>query len=225
MLHPVIKVEKEIIQKLETTHFISLVFGKVHGGDLFGAVSFVKDVECFETFFSDEGCRGSIANGTIWAITFVSTASVLSGLDAGIKFLSQLAFLLGMVLLAFVFIADDTKFFLNMIVQQIGFYLQWGIFELNFWTDAYAQLKPGSGRAVDGNAGAQWWMNAWLIFYQAWWVSWSAFVGLFVARISRGRTIGQVVTYSMVAPILYCIVWFRYVAFCYPLSPPPLFKR
>ena len=51
-------------------------------------------------------------------------------------------------------------------------------------------------------------MNAWLIFYQAWWVSWSAFVGLFVARISRGRTIGQVVTYSMVAPILYCIVWF-----------------
>ena len=113
-----------------------------------------------------------------------------------------------MILLAFVFIADDTKFFLNLIVQQTGYYLQWGIFELNFWTDSFAQLHEGSGRAVDGNAGAQWWMNAWLVFYQAWWVSWSAFVGMFVARISRGRTVGQVVTYSMAAPILYCIIWF-----------------
>jgi len=152
--------------------------------------------------------RSMIANLTIWGITAISTASVLSGLDAGIKFLSALAFLMGMALLAFVFIADDTKFFLNVITQQTGYFLQWGIFEMNFWTDAFAQLEEGQGRATDGLAGAQWWMNAWLIFYQAWWVSWSAFVGLFVARISRGRTIGKSVLYSMIAPIFYCIVWF-----------------
>lgn len=150
----------------------------------------------------------TIANLTIWGITCISTASVMSGLNLGIKILSSLAFLLGMVLLMVVFIMDDTKYQLNLIVQTTGVYLQKAFIEFNFWTDAFAQLLPGSGRAVDGNAGAEWWMGAWLIFYQAWWVSWSAFVGLFVARISRGRTLGSVILYSMVAPIMYCILWF-----------------
>lgn len=133
---------------------------------------------------------------------------------------------------------DDTKYLLNLQVQEVGYFLQNSILQLNFWTDAFGQLREGGGRAVDGNAAEAWWMNAWMIFYQAWWcvlellsfgvcsqmfiflsqrliihfafvrISWSAFVGLFVARISRGRTVGEVILYSMVAPVLYCIMWF-----------------
>lgn len=150
----------------------------------------------------------TIQNLTIWAITAVATASVVSGVHAGVKLLSFIAFLLGMVLLMLVFIMDDTKLLLNLNVQEIGFFLQHSLFELNFWTDAFGQVREGQGRAVDGHASAAWWMDSWMIFYQAWWVSWSAFVGLFVARISRGRTIGEVITYSLVAPVLYCILWF-----------------
>jgi choline-glycine betaine transporter len=47
-----------------------------------------------------------------------------------------------------------------------------------------------------------------MLFYQAWWVSWSCFVGLFVARISRGRTVGEVIIYALVAPVMYCMLWF-----------------
>jgi hypothetical protein len=150
----------------------------------------------------------TIRNLTIWGITVLATASVLSGVHAGIKFLSFVAFLLGMFLLTMVFVLDDTKFLINLNVQEVGYFLQHSLLELNFWTDAFGQLREGGGRASDGNASAVWWMDAWMIFYQAWWISWSAFVGLFVARISKGRTIGEVILYSLVAPILYCILWF-----------------
>jgi hypothetical protein len=79
---------------------------------------------------------------------------------------------------------------------------------LNFHTDAFGQLKEGEGRATDGNAAATWWMDAWTIFYIGWWVAWAAFVGLFIARISRGRTIKSVVMFSFVCPLAYTILWF-----------------
>ena len=72
----------------------------------------------------------SIQAITIWAITVVATASVMSGLSAGIKTLSFVAFLLGMVLLFMVFVMDNTKFLLNLIVQEIGYFFQWSIFQV-----------------------------------------------------------------------------------------------
>jgi choline-glycine betaine transporter len=86
----------------------------------------------------------------------------MSGLHAGVKFLSQLALCLGMVLTMLVFIMDDTKFLLNLITQEVGYYFQWSVFQLNFWTDAFGQLREGNGRATDGNAAAVWWMDAWV---------------------------------------------------------------
>lgn len=97
---------------------------------------------------------------------------------------------------------------LSIVQQEIGWYLQYSVILLNFHTDAFGQLTPGEGRAVDGNASETWFMAAWTIFYIGWWVAWAAFVGLFIARISRGRTIANVVMYSYVAPLLYTIVWF-----------------
>lgn len=111
----------------------------------------------------------SLYNVTIWFITAIATASVISGVHAGVKFLSQLAFMLGMLLTLFIFIMDDSKFLMNLFVQEVGYFLQHSLLEMNFWTDAFAQLRPGSGRAIDGNAGFYHWMDDWVIFYQAWW--------------------------------------------------------
>lgn len=97
---------------------------------------------------------------------------------------------------------------LNLQVQEIGYYAQWSIYQLNFWTDAFGQLREGEGRATDGQAAEAWWMDAWMVFYQAWWIAWASFVGLFIARISRGRTVGEVIMYSLIIPVLYCILWF-----------------
>ena len=77
-----------------------------------------------------------------------------------------------------------------------------------FWTDAFGQLDPGEGRNIDGHGSANWWMGDWTVFYMAWWTAWGAFVGLFLARISRGRTIRQVVFYSFFAPLFFSFLWF-----------------
>lgn len=79
---------------------------------------------------------------------------------------------------------------------------------MNFHTDAFGQLKHGEGRAVDGNSAATWFMDAWTIFYIGWWVAWAAFVGLFIARISKGRTIRSIIVFSYACPLIYTIVWF-----------------
>mmetsp|Transcript_26375 Transcript_26375/g.37012 ORF Transcript_26375/g.37012 Transcript_26375/m.37012 type:complete len:800 (-) Transcript_26375:209-2608(-) len=144
----------------------------------------------------------------IWCVTAVATTSVVSGLNIGIKYISQIGFGLGMVLLFACFAMENTKYLLNLMVQTTGQYLQWAPFQLAFWTDAFGQLKSGEGRAVDGGAAASWWMDAWTVFYMAWWAAWTPFVGLFIARISKGRSIREVVTYAFIAPMIYSILWF-----------------
>lgn len=107
---------------------------------------------------------------SIWVITLIATASVVSGLNLGIKYLSQFGFGLGMLLLFLVFVMDKTEYLLNLMVQEVGYYFQWSLFLLNFWTDAFGQLKEGEGRAVDGKASETWWMDTWTVFYIGWYV-------------------------------------------------------
>lgn len=145
---------------------------------------------------------------TICVVTLMATASVVSGLDAGIKLLSQLALLTGIALWTMIFFLDDTAFLLDLIVQSTGQYFQWTTFSLNFQTDAFGTLPKGGGASIDGNSPSPGWMGAWTIFYQAWWSAWASFVGLFVARISKGRTIRSVVGYTFIGPLLYAILWF-----------------
>uniref|UniRef100_A0A7S1BLI8 Uncharacterized protein n=1 Tax=Corethron hystrix TaxID=216773 RepID=A0A7S1BLI8_9STRA len=144
---------------------------------------------------------------TIWIITLIATASVVSGLHVGIQFLSKLGFGIGMVLLVLVFCMEKTYYLLNVIIQMLGTYLQYGVFLLPFWTDAFGGLKDGEGRAPEG-AAETWWMDGWTVFYMAWWTAWACFVGMFVARVSRGRTIREVVMYCFIAPLLFSILWF-----------------
>lgn len=144
----------------------------------------------------------------IWCITAIATASVLSGLSIGIKYLSNIAFFFGIFLLFAVFVLDRTSYQLNLMIQSIGYYFQNNMFLINFWTDAFGQLREGEGRAVDDSAAEQWWMDAWTVFYMAWWTSWCGFVGLFIARISKGRTVRNVVLFSLFCPLIYSFIWF-----------------
>ena len=138
----------------------------------------------------------------IWAVTACATASVVSGLKIGIRRLSEICFSLGMFIMLIGFFADDTWHLLNVYVQSIGYYIQY-IIQIGFHTDAFAQL----GNAPDGKQ-AERWMNDWTIFYWGWWIAWSPFVGMFIAKISRGRTIRQFIHGTMTAPILYAFLWF-----------------
>ena len=129
----------------------------------------------------------------IWCVTAFATVSVISGLRVGIRHLSEICFTLGMFLMLITFFYEDTWHILNVYVQSIGYYLQW-IVQLGFHTDAFAQL----GNAPDGKE-AQSWMNDWTIFYWGWWIAWSPFVGMFIAKISKGRTIKQFINGKMTA--------------------------
>jgi choline-glycine betaine transporter len=111
----------------------------------------------------------SIQGTIIWVITVLFSASVVSGLHGGVRFLSTVALAVNVLFLCLVFILDDSKFLLNLIVQETGYYAQNSMFEINFWTDAFGQLREGSGRAVDGKAADQEWTDAWSVFYAAWW--------------------------------------------------------
>jgi hypothetical protein len=102
---------------------------------------------------------------------------------------------------------DKTSFLLNLIVEGTGSYIHWMPY-MTLATDAFAQLLVGEGSDPNNLGAYSAWMNDWTIFYMAWWTAWSAFVGLFIARISRGRTLGSVVTFTLVGPFAYIVLWF-----------------
>jgi len=127
----------------------------------------------------------------IAVITAIATASVVLGLDNGIRRLSETNMVLAAILVAFVFIAGPTLFELNGVVQNIGLYLQDFVW-LSTWTETYHQTT---------------WRESWTIFYWAWWIAWSPFVGMFIARISRGRTVREFVTGVLFVPASLTFLW------------------
>ncbi len=124
-------------------------------------------------------------------ITAMATISVVLGLDKGIKRLSQVNVILAALLLLFVLIAGPTLYLLEALVQNIGLYLRY-LPRLSFWTETYQQSR---------------WQHGWTIFYWAWWIAWAPFVGIFVARVSRGRTVREFVTAILLVPTLATCVW------------------
>ncbi|TGC09372.1 BCCT family transporter [Methanolobus halotolerans] len=124
-------------------------------------------------------------------ITLAATISVASGLDRGIRLLSQMNILLGLTLVIFVFIMGPSVFLLSSYVQSIGYYLQ-HIVTLTFQTDAFTGVQ---------------WQKMWTMFYWGWWISWSPFVGMFIARISRGRTIREFIRGVLLAPVIITFIW------------------
>ena len=133
--------------------------------------------------------------GIIVVITGFVLFSVLSGVSKGMKWLSNFNLALAAALVVFVLIVGPTQFLLRDFVQSIGHYLQ-NVVGLTFNVSAYT-----------GEDGENW-QGAWTTFYWAWWISWSPFVGIFIARISRGRTVRQFVTGVILVPTLITFLWF-----------------
>lgn len=127
----------------------------------------------------------------IAVVTGLATLSVVSGLDVGIRRLSEFNLLVAIALMLFVLFAGPTAFLMNAFVQNIGAYLD-NFFARSFTTQAF--------RSQD-------WMKAWTLFYWAWWIAWSPFVGMFIARISRGRTVREFVFGVLTVPTLFTFLW------------------
>ncbi|MGH3087336.1 MAG: BCCT family transporter [Rubrobacteraceae bacterium] len=128
----------------------------------------------------------------VLSITAVAAVSVGIGLDKGIRRLGQLNMILAIILMAFIVVVGPTVFIFQGTVQAAGYYLQ-NLIEFSFWNQAYND---------DG------WQSSWTVFIWAWQISWAPFVGMFVARISYGRTIREFVLGVLLAPLAFTIMWF-----------------
>lgn len=131
----------------------------------------------------------------ITGLTVCFVISAASGIARGIQWLSNINMVLALVLALIVFVAGPTLFILNLIPAAVGDYAR--------------DLATMSSRTeAVGDEALREWMSGWTIFYWAWWVSWAPFVGMFIARISRGRTIRQFVTGVLLVPSLVSVAWF-----------------
>jgi len=140
--------------------------------------------------------------GITGSITVLAIISVIIGVQHGIRRLSQICFGIGCLLMFIILFADNTWYILNLFCQSIGYYFQW-IVQLGSHTDAFAQL----GIAPDGKVFSEW-FDGWTIFYRVFRISWSPFVGMFIAKISRGRTIKDFILYTLALPCFYSFFWF-----------------
>jgi glycine betaine transporter len=147
-----------------------------------------------DNVFDGSGKSVALALLVIWVLTACFVVSAVTGIEKGVQFLSNANAIAAVVLVLFLFVVGPTVFILSTFTEGIGAYL--------------TQLPTMSGRtgAFDPDQAA--WLNSWTIFYWAWWVSWTPFVGMFIARISKGRTIRQFVAYVIVVPSMVSFVWF-----------------
>ncbi len=128
----------------------------------------------------------------ILGITGIATISVVSGVNKGIKFLSELNVSVALIIFTLVLILGPTAFILKSYVQNIGSYL-YNFIDLATWSDSYGKNE---------------WHNNVTLMYWGWWASWSPFVGTFIARISRGRTIREFILGVLFLPALVTFLWF-----------------
>ncbi|HEX6197515.1 MAG TPA: BCCT family transporter [Jiangellaceae bacterium] len=131
----------------------------------------------------------------IVAITLLAVLSVATGLDKGIKWLSNVNLVIAGLVMLFVLVAGPTLFLLREFVQSIGVYLI-NVLPMTFDNSAYT------------GAEGQEWQSAWTTFYWGWWMSWAPFVGVFIARISKGRTVREFVAGVLLVPTIVTFLWF-----------------
>jgi len=143
-------------------------------------------------WMDDAGTGLLVAIIVVLTIAFI--ASAVSGVAKGIQLLSNVNMVLAAVLAFVVFVVGPTVLILNLLPGAVGHYL--------------ADLASMAARTgADGPETAEW-LQSWTVFYWAWWISWTPFVGMFIARISRGRTIKQFITGVLLIPSVVSLVWF-----------------
>lgn len=127
----------------------------------------------------------------IAGITFIATISVVLGVDKGVKFLSEWNMRVAVILLLLVVILGPTIFIFQSFVQNTGNYF-YSFLEIATWTESYT----GSN-----------WQNSWTVFYWGWWIAWSPFVGMFIARISKGRSVREFILGVLIVPSIVTFFW------------------
>jgi len=127
----------------------------------------------------------------ILVVTSIATISVVSGLDKGVKLLSQGNMIMAFLLMILIFVFGPSIFLLKSFIQNTGSYIA-DFIEISTWNDSYQE----SG-----------WQNSWTVFYWAWWIAWSPFVGSFIARISKGRTIKEFILGVLIVPAIITLLW------------------
>ena len=192
LLHPLLgdRVDGPVGQVIDVVAVVATMFGVatslgLGATQVAGGLDYVFGVE-----LGDGGLVGLIA-----VITAIATISVALGLDKGIKVLSQVNLVAAAVLAAAVMLLGPTLFLVYALVDNTGTYLQ-NIIDTMLFTGAY------DGEQADA------FLSEWTIFYWAWWISWSPFVGMFIARVSYGRTIREFVLGVLLAPALVSFLWF-----------------
>lgn len=128
----------------------------------------------------------------IAGITLIATISVVLGLEKGVRFLSVLNMRLGLLFVIILLIVGPTVFIFDLFVESTGSYFQ-NLVSLSTWSNSFSDSE---------------WQDNWTIFYWAWWISWSPFVGMFIARVSRGRTIREFVLGVLLVPTILTFFWF-----------------
>lgn len=128
----------------------------------------------------------------ISVITMFATISVVAGLDAGIKRASFINIIVTGTLGAFIFVVGPTIFVADLCVQSAGYYLQ-NLLYTGTWLESWNATN---------------WQNFWTLFYWCWWIGWAPFVGMFIGRISYGRTVREYLVGTIVVPVALSIIWF-----------------
>ena len=127
----------------------------------------------------------------IAGITVIATISVVTGVNVGIRRLSEFNIIVAVLLCLFLFVVGPTVFILKLWVQSSGYYLQ-HLLETTMWTSTFSDPA---------------WQASWTLFYWGWWISWAPFVGMFIARISKGRTIREFVLGVLLVPTVVGFLW------------------
>jgi choline/glycine/proline betaine transport protein len=140
-------------------------------------------------FGIDSGVQTQIL--LIGGITAIATISVVLGVDKGVRVLSEWNMRIAVIFLGIVVVLGPTIFIFKSFVQNTGSYFS-SILEIGTWTESYT----GSN-----------WQNAWTVFYWGWWIAWSPFVGMFIARISKGRTVREFILGVLLVPSLVTFFW------------------
>jgi choline/glycine/proline betaine transport protein len=135
--------------------------------------------------------NAGVQMGIIIIITLIATLSTVSGVSRGIRYLSLINILLAVALMIFVFFAGPTLYQLKTLVST---------------TADYLTTLPTNSFWIDNRAGNDWQKN-WTVFYWGWWISWSPFVGIFIARVSRGRTVREFIIFVFIIPTVLTFLW------------------
>jgi choline/glycine/proline betaine transport protein len=140
-------------------------------------------------FGIDSGVQTQIL--LIIGITLIATVSVVLGVDKGVKFLSEWNMRVALLFLLLVVVLGPTIFIFKSFVQNTGSYFS-SFLDIASWTESYTGTS---------------WQNNWTVFYWGWWIAWSPFVGMFIARISKGRTVREFILGVLLVPSLVTFFW------------------